>query len=122
MLKTKTEPIKTILIIVLGLIILHLKFQMVFILYVALFICIGGVISSKLRKAIDFIWMKLAWVLSLIIPNIILSIIFYFILFPVAIIAKLFRNKNGIVLKNEQNSFFKDVNKEFKRDTFKTPW
>lgn len=122
MLKTKIDPIKTILIIVLGLIILYLKFQIDSILYIALFICIGGVISQKLREAINFIWMKLAWVLSLIIPKIILSIIFYLILFPIALLSRLFGSKNGIVLKNEQNSFFKEVNKKFKREVFEKPW
>ena len=122
MLKTKTDPIKTILIIALGLIILYLKFQLNWILYVALSISIGGVISQKISKTIDFLWMKLAWVLSLIVPKIVLTIIFYMILSPMAFIAKLFGAKNGIVLKNTGTSSFIEINKKFEKSSFEKPW
>lgn len=122
MLQTKTEPIKTILIIVLGLIVLHLKFQLNWILYVALTISIGSVLSQKISKTIDFLWMKLAWILSLIVPKIVLSIIFYMVLFPIASIAKLFGAKNGILLKNTGTSSFIAINKKFEKSSFEKPW
>ena len=122
MLNTKTDPIKTVLIIVLGLLILYLKFQLNWILYVALFIAAGGVVSQKITKIIDFLWMKLAWVLSLIVPKIILTIIFYVLLFPIATMAKVLGVKNGIVLKNNDTSSFKEVNKIFENTTFEKPW
>lgn len=122
MLNTKTDPIKTVLIIVLGLLILYLKFQLNWILYVALFIAAGGVVSQKITKIIDFLWMKLAWVLSLIVPKIILTIIFYVLLFPIATMAKVLGVKNGIVLKNNDTSSFKEVNKIFEKTTFEKPW
>jgi membrane-associated phospholipid phosphatase len=120
--KTNTDPLKTILIIVLGLIILYFKFQYNWILFIALIITILGLISKKASEIIDYLWMRLAWLLSLIVPKIILSAFYYLLLFPMALISKVFGNKNGIVLKNNRNSFFLDVNKEFNKSSFEKPW
>ena len=122
MFKAKTNPTETLLIIVIGLVILYLKFQLIWILYIALVISIGGIISQPIRETIDFLWMKLAWILSLIIPKIILSIIFYFVLFPIATISKVFGAKNGIILKYDNASSFKKVEKKFEKTSFEKPW
>ena len=76
----------------------------------------------RLSKMIDFVWMKLTFVLSLIVPNILLSIIFYLFLFPVSLFSKLFSNKDPLKLKNPNQSVFKTVNKEFDPNTFENPW
>ncbi len=120
--KANTDPLKTILIIVLGLIILYFKFQYNWILFIAVIITILGLISKKASEIIDYLWMQLAWLLSLIVPKIILSVFYYLLLFPMALISKVFGNKNGIVLKNNRNSFFLDVNKEFNKSSFEKPW
>ena len=120
--KTNTDPLKTILIIVLGLIIIYFKFQYNWILFIAIIITSLGLISKKASEIIDFLWMRLAWLLSLIVPKIILSAFYYLLLFPMALISKVFGNKNGIVLKNNRNSFFLDVNKEFNKSSFEKPW
>ena len=120
--KTNTDPLKTILIIVLGLIIIYFKFQYNWILFIAIIITSLGLISKKASEIIDYLWMRLAWLLSLIVPKIILSAFYYLLLFPMALISKVFGNKNGIVLKNNRNSFFLDVNKEFNKSSFEKPW
>jgi len=75
-------------------------------IYTSLGLGVVGILSSFLSKVIDFLWMKFAWILSLIIPNIILGAVFYLLLFPIASFAKLF-NKDELQLKNNKNSFFK---------------
>ena len=120
--KNNTDPLKTILIIVLGLIIIYFKFQYNWILFIAIIITSLGLISKKASEIIDYLWMRLAWLLSLIVPKIILSAFYYLLLFPMALISKVFGNKNGIVLKNNRNSFFLDVNKEFNKSSFEKPW
>ena len=118
----QTNPLKTLFVIVIGLIVFYIKFRLNWILYTALLISVGGVISKKICASIEFIWMKLAWVLSLIIPNILLSIIFYLILFPIASLSKILGASNGIILKNNQQSFFKKVDKKFEKSSFEKPW
>ncbi|HRG38674.1 MAG TPA: hypothetical protein PK289_09095, partial [Bacteroidia bacterium] len=72
----KSEPLKTVLVIVLGMIVVHLITHAKWALGVSFVIGVLGVSSTFLAKKIDFLWMKLAWILSLIVPNILLSVIF----------------------------------------------
>ena len=56
----------------------------------AFFIGVAGISSDWLAGKIDWIWMKISWLLSLIMPNVILTIIFYLFLTPIAFLNKLF--------------------------------
>ncbi len=118
----KTDPIKTVLVITVGMLIVFALTQWEWAFNAAVIIGLLGLISSFLAKQIDFLWMKLAWVLSLIVPNIILSIIFYLLLTPIALLSRLFGEKNQLNLKNKTDSLFKDYNKDFDKPSFEKPW
>ena len=77
---------------------------------------------NSLAEKIDFLWMKLAWVLSLIIPNILLSAIFYLFLFPIALLSRIFGNNDPLHLKNKGDSNYVDNEKEFDKASFEKPW
>jgi hypothetical protein len=120
--KLKSDPIKTVLVITVG-------FQFVYFatswdpaLIISTTLGLIGVLSKYLAIKVDFLWMRLAWLLSLIIPNILLSIVFYIILTPVALISTLFSKKDEMFLKNTSSSLFKENNKTFNKKSFKNPW
>jgi hypothetical protein len=118
----KSEPIKTILIISLGMIVVYFYTQIKLTLVISLVIGILGLSSAFLAKKIDFLWMKLSWLLSLIVPNILLSCVFYLFLTPIAFLSKLFGEKNPLTLKNKETSLFKDHKKVFDKSSFEKPW
>ena len=120
--KQKSEPIKTILVITVGMLIVYVTTKWQWAIYTSVFIGLLGIISTSLAKKIDFIWLKLTWVLSQIVPNILLSIIFYLFLTPLALISKLFGNKNKVTIKNIEKSMFEENNKKFNKDSFEKPW
>ena len=66
--------------------------------------------------------MKLSWLLSLIVPNIILSIIFFLFLFPIALLSRMTKKEDQLRLKNIYQSTFKEVNKTFDKKSFENPW
>ncbi len=118
----KTNPTKTVLIISIGFILVFLLTKAHWAIIVALIIGIIGAFSSYLSRQIDFVWMKLSRLLSLIIPNILLSIIFYLFLFPIALMSRLFLKKDPLMLKNTHESVFKSSNKKFEKTSFEKPW
>ncbi len=121
--KNTTNPIQTTLVICVGCIIIYLLSGWQAVIYIGLSVGLAGIFSPYLSRKIDFVWMKLAWVLSLIIPNIILSLIFYVLLFPVAALAKIFgKNKNPLQLKNNTHTTYIERNKEFDAASFEQPW
>lgn len=118
----KTEPVKTCLTIAVGFIVVFLVTKAQWAIYTALIIGGIGVLSDYLSQKIDFLWMKLTWVLSLIVPNILLGAIFYLFLFPISVLSKIFGKSDPLLLKNSNNSTFTTENKEFSKASFEKPW
>ena len=120
--KMKTEPIKTILVITVGMLVVFMTTQWQPALILSMLIGVVGILSKYLAIKIDFLWMKLTWVLSLIVPNVLLSIVFYLMLTPIALLSRVFSKKDELFLKNTSPSLFKEYNKTFDKESFKNPW
>ena len=116
------NPVKTVLIISLGFGIIFFFLNFRWALNTALIIGLLGIISDRISKLIDFLWMKLAKVLSFIVPNILLSVIFYLFLFPLAILSRVFSNKSTLMLKNNKNSLWVDKNTSMDKVSFEKMW
>ncbi|MDC3105268.1 hypothetical protein OA521_02910 [bacterium] len=117
----KSNPSNTILVIVTGLLIFYYFLEINFLFLAAVILALTGVFSSYLSLKVEFLWFKLALVLGLVIPNIILGIIFYFFFFPISVISRIF-SKNLLKLKNNSNSTYYDVDKSFSKNSFKNTW
>lgn len=108
----------TVLTIVVGFAVIFWITKMEWALYVAISVGVLGILSSWLRDQIDFLWGLLAKVLSYIVPNIILSLIFYFFLTPVAFLSKIFGKKDPLKLKNKSDSVYVVEEKTFAPESF----
>lgn len=113
---------KTVLTITVGFLVIYLITGWQWTFVTSVLIGIAGVLSGRLSEKIHWIWMKFAWILSFIIPNVLLTLIYYMILVPIAFLSKIFRKDQPVVLKNRQDSFFRDMNKTFGKEDFKNPW
>ena len=120
--KIKTDPVKTVLVITVGFLVLYFFTDWYVTLVVALVVGVAGILSDNLARKIDFLWMKLTIILSYIVPNIILSIVFYVFLTPLALLQRMFGEKNQLQLKNNNNSLFQKSDKEFNPKSFEKPW
>jgi hypothetical protein len=111
----------TILVISMGFLFLHLIFSWKWAVILSLVIGVAGILSPFLSKKIEWGWMKLANVLGYIIPNILLSIVFYLFLFPISLLSRIF-NKDQLMLSKEYNTYFIDVNKKMDKKYFEKIW
>ena len=118
----EAEKYKTILIIVIGMTVVHLITTFNWALYTALIVGVLGAFSEYMAGIINNVWLKIGMVLSYIVPNIILSIIFYVFLTPIAILSRIFGEKNPLNIKDPQTSIFKVRNMDYTPETFETPW
>ena len=118
----KTDTSKsTMLVISTGFLILYLIFSWNWAVYVSLLIGVVGIISPFLSKKVDWIWMKFANLLGLIIPNLLLGIVFFLFLFPISRISKLFI-KDTLMLSKNFKTYFIDINKETDKTSFEKTW
>ena len=120
--ENKLKAKSTILVIVVGFIIIYTYSKNYNFLRISIIIGLLGVISDSASLIIDKIWFKISYILSLIIPNILLGSIFYLILFPIALLSRLFGNKDALMLINNKESFFKNRIQKFKITSFENPW
>ena len=118
----KTDTSKsTILIISIGFLALYLVFSWQWTVIVSLIVGVLGIISSFLSKKIEWGWMKLSQLLGYIIPNILLSIVFFLFLFPISLLSKLF-SKDPLMLSKTYKTYYVDINRKIDKKSFEKTW
>ena len=120
--QSSDSNVKTVLTITTGFIAIYFLAGWKWAIIIAFLVGLAGMFSKYLRKMIDFAWMKLAWILSLIIPNILLGIIFYLFLFPISVLSRLFGDKDPLKLKNKHSSLFINTTLSSPKESFRKPW
>lgn len=118
----KSNPTQTVLVITVGFLILYLVFRQISLLYISVGVGIVGLLSSYLRNKIEWLWFKLTHLLSLIVPNILLGLVFYIILTPIAFFANLSGKKDTLQIKKPKDSAFVTLNKKFTAADLNNPW
>jgi len=118
----KTDSIKIILTIVIGFIVIYLITGHNWAIITSLFIGLIGIFSNYLSDVIAALWMKIAEVSSFIVSTILLSIVYFLILCPVAILSRTFGKKDPLDLRDTGNSTFKDKSEEFGKSSFEKMW
>lgn len=113
---------KSTLTIVIGFVLLSNYFHAKSLLILAITIGLIGVFSEKANDKIILAWEKLTELLGYIMPNVLLSIVFYFFLTPLAFVNRLNRKKNPLQLKNSTNSVFITKRKEFTPESLEKIW
>ena len=61
-----------------------------------------GLLNSKILSPLNYIWFKFGFLLSLIVSPVVMSVVFFFVVTPIAIIAKIF-GKDFLKLKKKEN-------------------
>lgn len=112
---------ETILTITVGFIVLHLVFKSNAFLYTALVIGLCGILSAYLSEKISQLWFKLAELLGFVVPKVVLSIVYFFFLFPIALLARLSK-KDHLMLTNNKSSYFVTRTKQTEKSDFDKTW
>lgn len=112
----------TVLTIIVGLLVVNYFVKSEVVLWIAIAIGILSILSSWIRDIIHFLWMKLAELLGLIVPKIILSLVFFLIVTPLGIFSRWLSPKEQLILKNDRKSTFFEIDKTFEKSFFEKPW
>ncbi len=81
-----------------------------------------SLISEKFAIFVDFLWNKLAGFLGFIVPNILLTFIYFIVLTPIAFLSKIFKAKTNFRTQNLNSTTFIDLEKEYTKESFRNPW
>lgn len=114
--KSKT----TVLTISMGFLLIFLFTDIPLFIYISLGVGILG-LSDYMSNKIETVWMGLTKLLSYIVPNILLSAIFYLILLPFGLIFRML-NKDPLLLSSDHETYWVEEEKEFDRESLRKPW
>jgi hypothetical protein len=117
----KPDTSKSMLTISMGFLVLYLIFLWQWAIIVSLLVGVIGITSDYLSKKIEWLWMKIGDLLGLVVPKILLTIVFFLFLFPIALLYRIF-NKDTLMLSSKYNSYFIDVKKEFDKKSLEKTW
>lgn len=120
--KSKIETYKTILVITVGFIALYFVFHVNYFITIAFAISVLSIVSEWIANLISSLWLKLATLLSYIVPNIIMSLVFFLILTPIALVQKLLKKNTTFRLGDTLNSTFLYSNRSIDKTHFEKPW
>ena len=118
----KHQPERSVSTIAIALVILYFITGREWLFNLGLLMGLIAVFSGFLSRKIEYVWMKLAQVLGLFMPKIILSFMFYIVLFPVALLSRVFSRKDPLLIRRHYVSTFQDRNKIFTPESFKKLW
>jgi flagellar biosynthesis protein FlhB len=116
-----SEKFRNVLVITAGFLLFYLLFEIEILLYIAVAIAVLGALSQNIAQAINWLWMKIALVLGWINTRILLSLIFFLFLTPIALFSRLF-TKDPLRLKQPKNSNFDERNHLYNKEELENIW
>jgi len=117
----KEKIFETILTLVTALIILSLIFKTKHLLSMAWILGLVGLFIKPLAEFISKMWLKLSEIMGSISSKIILSLVFFLFLVPIAFIYRLF-NKDSLLIKNTKRSLFFNRDHKYTKEDFENSW
>ncbi|WP_296622206.1 SxtJ family membrane protein [Marivirga sp.] len=116
-----SDKFRNVLVITAGFLLFYLFFELEALLYIAVAIAVFGALSQNITQGINWLWMKLALILGWINTRIILSLIFYLFLTPIALFSRLF-TKDPLRLKQPKDSNFEERNHLYNKEELENIW
>ncbi len=117
----REKNLETCLVISTGLLVFWYIYKSDVLIYIAFAIGLTGAFFNKPAGLIHWLWYKIAELLGFITSKILLSILFFVFLFPIAILYKL-SNKNILQLKRSSKTYWKVRNHKYEASDIENLW
>ncbi len=128
----RLDTIKTINVLAAALLIVHIigfkwldikLFGINVLVWISLLLVAGGAFESRITSAIARGWMKFGHVIGTFNSKLILTIIFFVVLTPIAFLFRLFNRHLVDHFKvNNRSTYFDDLNKSYVKSDFEKLW
>ena len=112
---------KNILVIVVGFLVINWIFTIEVLVITATVIGLLSIFIERFAVGLNWLWMKLALGLGWVNSRILLTILYYLLLVPIAFLARVFKG-NPIKLKNDEDSMYEVRNYLYSKDDLKDIW
>jgi len=118
----RKKNLETCLVITTGFVIIFLFKNWTPLLIAAAIVGFVGIFLNKPASWITWVWYKIADILGMIVPKIILALVFFFVLFPLSLLSRIFRKSDLAVNKGSNNTMWISRDYTFSKDDLVKPW
>lgn len=121
----KIDYLEACLAIATGFIVLFLIFKYKIFLLISLVVGICGMFIPVISKGITWLWYKLALSLGFINSKILLSLVFFLFLVPIALISRIFTKNKALKLKKTEGantSYYSDRDHMYTSEDLENIW
>lgn len=113
---------EVVLTIVVGLAIIYWFTQNTYVLAASIFIGLLGVLSTAFAEFLAKWWMQLGLFMGKIVSPIVLGLVFFLFLTPIAFLMRIFKKKDALQIKNPKGSVYTERNYTYKADDLENIW
>ena len=117
----REKKLESVLVIAIGFLVLFFIFKIKIFILVSLLVLLLSVMSDLIMDGITWLWFKIAEILGWINARILLSFVFFIILLPISLLARLL-NKTAIKLKRSNASYYKERNHTYTSEDIENMW
>jgi len=117
----KEKALETCLVITTGFLLLYFIFQVRILLIVAFITGFTGIFIRPLALKIAWLWHKLGDIMGFFISKIVLAIVFFIFLLPVALIYRSIK-RDTLMLKNKYSSYWIIRNYKYAKKDMENVW
>lgn len=122
---TRKETLEACLAISTGFMILFAIFNFNLFLIISIVVGLIGMFIPIVAKFVTWIWLKFAHGLGFINSKVLLTVVFYLFLVPIALLSRLFTKNESLQLKKKNgkfDSYFVERNHKYLPEDFKDLW
>lgn len=120
--KPPHKEYETILVITVGFGLLYAWLEHAVLLYLSVGLGTASLLSPLLRRWIVWVWEKLAFALGYVNSRVLLTLVFYLILTPVALLSRLFSSGHRPSSGEKTTSYFTTRHHTFSPKDMENPW
>lgn len=119
---TAEQNLRTLIVLASGLLVLFFVFHLPWLLWIALAVLAIAVFSDWLSAKVAWLWLKLAEILGKINSRILLSLVFFVFLVPLALLRRLFV-RNALDLKpSVSGTLYHTRDHKYTAQDLQNPW
>ncbi|MBR9921635.1 MAG: hypothetical protein GYB31_12425 [Bacteroidetes bacterium] len=104
-----------------GFLLLYWWFEVPWLLYVAIGVSLTGLFIKPLARLIEKGWMLLAKAIGYVNSRIILGLIFFVVLYPIALLSRIGK-RDPLGLRGGKDSLFKTRDHQYSKEDMENPW
>lgn len=119
---SKQKSLETMLVLVVACVVFYWLTHNKYLLIAAMVLGGIGIFIPWLAGKIHWAWMKLAHVMGYVMSKVVLSIVFFIFMIPIAALSRLFTRNKSVQMKAGATTYFKERNFTYDKESLENVW